>query len=92
MAMLPNLKELAPSQLSTLVREVKEWCACNGLLLKVRDKDSLYHHLPITMLPTAIPKSIIDQAMQLQLDFNQLFEIIVRDPAFLFQNLTRYTL
>lgn len=86
---LPDLKSLTPSQLSTVIREVKEWCACNGLLLKVPDNDSLYHHVPVTLLPTAIPKSLFDQAMQLQLDYNRLFEAIIRDPVFLYQNLIR---
>ncbi|RDD36632.1 Glutathione synthetase, partial [Trichoplax sp. H2] len=92
MATLPKVDELTPDQLSTIVQKIRDWCSCHGLLMKAirnDDRDHSYHHLPVTLLPTVIPQKLLDQAMQIQTDFNTLFDIIARNRNFLPENLER---
>ncbi|RDD41221.1 Glutathione synthetase [Trichoplax sp. H2] len=92
MATLPQTNKLTPSQLSTISPKIRDWCSCHGLLMKSKRNDPhdySFHHLPVTLLPTPIPKILFDQAMQVQMDFNTVFDIITRKTSFLSENLKR---
>lgn len=87
--MLPKIDELTSDQRSIIVQKIREWCSCHGLLMRSPHHGPVFYHLSVTLLPTAIPKILFDQAMQMQSDFHQLFDVIARNYDFLDQHLKR---
>lgn len=89
MTLIPKIDELTPSQISTISKKIREWCMCHGLSMESADDAHLFHHLPVTLLPTVIPKELFNQAMQVQSDFNKLFDVIARNDDFLVNTLNK---
>ena len=84
--------KLSAEQEQWLVQAVKDWTIEHGLVVRpspavVSDKNNPYHVLatnaPVTLFPSPFPRSVFDQARNLQTTYNDLYAAVASDESWL---------
>lgn len=52
--------------------------------------DQVVSYAPFTLFPSLVPRSLLEQAYAVQMDFNVLVDAVSQNAAFLEQTLSRY--
>ena len=84
--------DLSAEQEQWLVQAVKDWTIEHGLVVRpapavVADEINPHHVLatnaPVTLFPSPFPKSLFDQARDLQTAYNDLYAAVASDESWL---------
>ena len=84
--------KLSPEQLDYLVLSLKDWSITNGLAVRpsptfVSNRTDPFGVLavtaPVTLFPSPFPRSCFEEALAIQLAYNELYAAISRDEDWL---------
>lgn len=69
--------------LQQLREDARNFCAVHGAVMVLSDAESSYAHVPCTLLPLPLPRSVFTSSTELAPLMNFLYDRVARDTAFL---------
>jgi hypothetical protein len=71
--------------ISLLANTIFDWQIVNGMMLKYRDGDTIKARpVSVSLLPTAFPRHLFEQAQRLQTAYNELYAKVSTAEGWLF--------
>lgn len=85
-----NYESLVKEKLPLIMSKGKDWALTHGILMRTADfptSSDVVNYAPFALFPSMIPRSIYNEAKQMQTDFNLLMHKVAHDYDFLKESL-----
>jgi glutathione synthase len=78
---------LSPQQLSNLIFNIKDYQITHGMLLKYGSDAHSINAIPVgvSLFPSLFPRSLFEEARELQALYNKLYARVAEDEEWLFE-------
>ena len=87
-------RNIPTETVASLVEKARDFAVTNGILMIPKDTPlpNLFSHAPFTLFASPLPKSLFQQGLEVQKDFNILVDKISKDYNFMYSSLERWVI